>query len=293
MNANNEKIIRQLNCWQQDDKTVRPLEGGITNHNYLVGDGGQQYVVRLGDDIPVHQIRRFNEVAAATAAHEAGLSPKIVHHEAGVLVMDYIKSTALTAQQVGRPDTLRRVVSMVKKCHTQVPVYLRGASVVFWVFHVVRDYAATLVEGSSQYVSQLPELLEISQVLHSAGGPFDIVFGHNDLLPANILDDGTRLWLIDWEYGGFNTPLFDLGGLASNSEFNESQEQLMLQHYFNTEVTDDLWKRYQAMKCASLLRETMWSMVSEIHSTIDFDYCVYTSENMTRLEQSYSDFKSL
>lgn len=293
MNLDNEKIIRQLNCWQQDEIDFKPLEGGITNHNYLVTDGSLRYVVRLGDDIPVYQIKRFNEIAAATAAHAAGLSPKIIHHEAGVLVMDYIDSEAFTAHNVKDPANLSRVVSLVKKCHTEVPVHLRGASVVFWVFHVLRDYVATLVDGNSRYVAQLPKLLETAQSLQDAAGPFDIVFGHNDLLPANILNDGNRLWLIDWEYGGFNTPLFDLGGLASNSELDESQEQLMLQQYFDASVTDDLWKRYQAMKCASLLRETMWSMVSEIHSTLDFDYSVYTFENMTRFDQSYANFKAL
>lgn len=289
----NEKAIRQLNCWQQDKIKLKPLDGGITNHNYLVSDGASRYVVRLGDDIPVHQIKRFNEISAATAAHAAGLSPKIIHHETGVLVMDYIDSEALTAKNIKDPETLKQVVTLVKKCHTEIPVHLRGASIVFWVFHVIRDYATTLYEGDSQYGPQLPELLEIAHLLQSAGGPFDIVFGHNDLLPANILDDGSRLWLIDWEYGGFNTPLFDLGGLASNSELDQSQEQKMLQLYFDEEVTDDLWKRYQAMKCASLLRETMWSMVSEIHSTIDFDYSVYTSENMTRFDQSYANFKAV
>ena len=52
------------------------------------------------------------------------------------------------------------------------------------------------------------------EVLEIATGPVELVVGHNDLLAANILDDGDQLWLIDWEYGGFNTPLFDLAGLA-------------------------------------------------------------------------------
>ena len=43
-----------------------------------------------------------------------------------------------------------------------------------------------------------------------AVGPIDLVFGHNDLLPANLLDDGSRMWLVDWDYAGWNSPLFDL-----------------------------------------------------------------------------------
>ena len=129
--------------------------------------------------------------------------------------------------------------------------------------------------------------------LEQAAGPFDMVFGHNDLLAANLLDDGDRLWLIDWEYAGFNTPLFDLGGVASNNELDEADERWLLDAYFETAVTDDLWKRYQAMKTASLLRETLWSMISELHSSIDFDYAQYTRDNLSRYDQSYQEFQTL
>ncbi len=110
------------------------------------------------------------------------------------------------------------------------------------------------------------------------------MFGHNDLLAANLIDDGIRLWLVDWEYGGFNSPLFDLGGLASNNELSPDPEDWLLETYFGAPVTDDLRRRYAAMKCASLLREAMWSMVSELHLTVDFDYQAYTAENLRRFE---------
>ena len=69
--------------------------------------------------------------------------------------------------------------------------------------------------------------------------------------------------------------------------------ELLLEMYFEKAVSPDLWKRYFAMKCASLLREAMWSMVSEIHSTLDFDYVQYTSENLDRFEKTYANFNKL
>ena len=272
---------------------IAPLEGGITNHNFLVTCEDKKYVVRLGRDIPEHQIMRFNEIAAGKAASAAGLSPHIRFYDNGILVMDYVPSYALGAEQVREKPRLGQIIELIKKCHRDVPHHLRGASVVFWIFHIVRDYAATLSEGGSQHMALLPDFLQTAKTLEQAAGPFDIVFGHNDLLPANILDDGDRLWLIDWEYGGFNTPLFDLGGLASNSELEEPLERWMLEQYFDMPLTQELWRRYQAMKCASLLRETMWSMVSEIHSSIDFDYSTYTAENLTRLNNSLDYFNHL
>ena len=86
--------------------------------------------------------------------------------------------------------------------------------------------------------------------------------------------------------------MFDLGGLASNNEFDEPLERQLLELYFEAPVTDDLWRRYSAMKCASLLRETMWSMVSEIHSKIDFDYSAYTAENLARYERAFANFQN-
>lgn len=290
--ADNLRLVKSLPYWQAE-VAAEPLEGGITNHNYLVTGEQGRFVVRLGQDIPVHQILRFNEIAAGTAAHAAGLSPEIRYHEKGVLVMDYVPGNALTTRQVQNEQMLDRIVELVRRCHVDIPKHLRGASVVFWVFHVIRDYAATLRDGQSTHVDRLPQLLANAQLLERAAGPFDIVFGHNDLLPANLLDDGERLWLIDWEYGGFNSPLFDLGGLASNNELSETLEHRMLEAYFEKSPDDQLLYRYQAMKCASLLRETMWSMVSEIHSTLDFDYSVYTSENLASFEKSFSQFKHL
>ena len=292
MTTDNQEIIRSMPCWKSAIE-IEPLEGGITNHNYLVSDSRGKFVVRLGRDIPVHQILRFNEIAAGKAAHSAGLSPQIRHHQEGVLVMDYIPATALDAKAVQNPQQLERIIELVQRCHTEIPKHLRGASVVFWVFHVLRDYAATLAEGKSRYSDKLQGLLDAAKQLEAAAGPFDIVFGHNDLLPANILDDGDRLWLIDWEYAGYNTPLFDLGGLASNNELSVKQERSMLECYFDKTPDDALWRQYQAMKCASLLRETMWSMVSEIHSTLDFDYSIYTAENLSRFEQSLDQFNAL
>ena len=70
------------------------------------------------------------------------------------------------------------------------------------------------------------------------------------------------------------------------------QERAMLEQYFSTPA-DRHWRPYQAMKCASLLRETLWSMISEIHSEIDFDYAAYTEENLDRLHSALTNFNKM
>ena len=269
----------------------QPLSGGITNVNFLVEDAGRKYMVRVGNDIPIHHVMRFNELAASLAAAAAGISPRVVHHEPGVLIIDYIAGRTLAEEDLRRQATLEKALSLVARCHRDLPKFLRGPVLAFWVFHVIRDYGWTLKEGDSAHLAILPALLELAGTLEEAVGPVETVFGHNDLLSANFLDDGERLWLVDWDYAGFNAPLFDLGGLASNNGLSPKQEDWMLQTYFERSIDGTLHRRYRAMKCASLLRETMWSMVSEIHSDIDFDYAAYTAENLTRFRAAVKEFQ--
>lgn len=280
-----------LPCWS-DPSQPRAIGGGITNFNVRIGDQGRDFVVRIGDDIPVHGVMRWNELAISRAAHAAGIAPAVHYHEPGVLVIEFVSGHTFGEEDVRNPANLSRIVDLVKRCHRDIPQHLRGPVLTFWVFHVIRDYAATLRDDGSDHVSRLSDLLKTATTLEKAVGPVDLVLGHNDLLPANILDDGERLWLIDWEYGGFNSPLFDLGGLATNNGLSEARELAMLEQYFETDPTSRL-RPYAAMKCASLMREAMWSMVSETHSGIEFDYQTYTAENLARLDAALADFRNM
>jgi thiamine kinase-like enzyme len=277
-----------LACWTGKVEPV-PLGGGISNHNFVVEDGGGRFMVRIGEDIEVHNVLRRFELAASRAAEAAGISPAVVHAEPGAIVFRYLEGRTLTPADVREPLMLERILPLIRRCHTEIPQHYRGPAPIFWVFQVIRDYALRLREDGSRMVKELPRLLAAAEKLEKTVGPIELVFGHNDLLAANLIDDGERLWLVDWEYGGFNSPLFDLGGLASNNEFSREREDWLLAAYFGANVSDDLRRRYAAMKCASLLREAMWSMVSELHLTVDFDYRAYTAENLRRFEAACVD----
>ncbi len=284
--------VAALSFWNGDVIPVQ-LDGGITNTNFAVEDQGQKFVVRLGDDIPLHHVMRFNELAASTAAFEAGISPEICHSEAGIMVLRFIEGKTLTPTDIAEPNMLERLLPVLKGCHRDIPTYIKGPVLSFWVFHVLRNYAGTILKGCGRRSSDLNLLMQEAAKLETAVGPIDLVFGHNDLLAANFIDDGDKIWLIDWDYAGFNSPLFDLGGLSSNNGLSDSQQKWLLETYFEAPVTDELWHRYSAMKCASLLREALWSMVSEIHSKIDFDYPAYTDANLVGYKDAYQDFQNL
>ncbi len=278
--------VEKLPFWRKPVK-IWPLAGGITNRNYGVEqDNGQRFAVRLGHDIPLHGVMRFNELAAASAAGQAGISPAVIFAEPGVIVTKLLQGRTLTPEEIRLPHNWRRVVAMLKHCHAGQ--HLRGPLLAFWVFHINRSYAADLASAGSRLAPQLRMLTALNEQLERRVGPTEIVFGHNDLLAGNIFDDGTRLWLLDWDYAGFNSPLFDLANLSSNNGFSAVEDKQLMREYFGG-VTDAMWRGFLAMKCASLLREALWSATSEIHSTVDFDYVGYTSEYLARLEKAVTE----
>ena len=283
--------VAQLPTWSGPVKPER-LNRGMTNVNFLVDDAGKRYVVRIGDDIVVHQIMRFNERAASEAAFDAGVAPEIVYSEPGIMVMRYVEGRTCTPEDLRNPARLQKVIPLIKRVHREVPRHLRGPALAFWVFHVIRDYAHTLADTKSRYVSRLPDFVDVAASLELAVGPVELVFGHNDLIAGNFIDDGERIWLIDWDYAGFNSPLFDLSNLASNNEFEAEQERSMLATYFGHEPDAILGQSYRAMKCASLLREAMWGMVSEVHSKLHFDYAAYTIDYLDRFGRAYSVYRA-
>ena len=291
MNDHAEQQIAQLEFWK-GAVSLEPIGGGITNRNFVATDQGQKYFVRMGDDIPLHGVMRFNELEASIAAAKVGLSPDVAYHTPGVLILDFIEGKTLSETDIRQDTYLEQIVPILHTCHRELTRQIRGPALIFWVFHVIRDYLGTLQDDGSRLNDMLPALREKGAALEKAVGSVDVVYGHNDLLAANFIDDGKRLWLIDWDYAGYNSPLFDLANLASNNGLSPDQERWLLDNYFNAAIPDTTRQGFGAMKCASLLRETLWSMVSEIHSTIDFDFVEYTRENLERFDQQWQIYQS-
>jgi thiamine kinase-like enzyme len=276
-----------LPCWHGVPR-LEPLGGGISNVNFVAEDDVGRFVVRIGEDVPVHGVVREFERTASRAAHAAGLSPEVVHAQPGALVFRYVEGRTLTPAEVRDRAMLERILPLVRRCHRDMPRHVRGPTRVFWPLHAVREYARRLREDGSRVTRELPTLMAMADRIEAVVAHEPMVFAHNDLLAANLIDDGERLWLIDWEYGGFNAPLFDLANLASNNELFVMDERWLIESYFQGDLGGGLERRYAAMRCLSLLREAMWSMVSEIHSELDFDYRAYTEENLARCARAHA-----
>lgn len=290
MKVERDAQIRALPIWKGSIE-ISLLVGGISNESWLVRDGAGGHVVRLGSDYPFHHVLRDRELMTARAAAEASFAPPVEYAEPGIMVCRY-----LNAKTYGEADVranITRIAQIVRDFHNEMPHHVSGPGFMFWPFHVVRDYARTLRDGGSRMTQHLPDYLAMADELEAAQVPLPIVFGHNDLLPANFLDDGARVWLIDFEYAGFSTAMFDLAGLSSNAGFSAQESEALLEAYFGRIPDEALKRSLAAMQCASLLREAMWSMVSELYlNAPGTDYVAYTAENLRRLEAALDDYRT-
>jgi thiamine kinase-like enzyme len=285
-----EHRIRALPLWN-GPISIEPLKGGLSNESFLVEDANGRHVVRFGKDFPFHHVLREREITAARAAADAGFAPEVQFAEPGVMVSAFLGAKTYGADDV-RANRVR-IARLMRAFHEEMPKHVSGAGFMFWVFHVNRDYARTLKAGNSRMVDRLPDYLALNDVLEAVQQPLPIVFGHNDLLPANFLDDGKKLWLIDFEYAGFNTAMFDLAGAASNAGMTAEESDELLAEYFGQQPDENLKRSHAAMQCASLLREAMWSMVSELHLTAPgADYVAYTAENLARLDAALETYQT-
>jgi len=103
-------------------------------------------------------------------------------------------------------------------------------------------------------------------------------------LNANFIDEGGRLWLVDWEYAGMGDPFFDLGNFAVNHELTEESERDLLSAY-GSDDSDAL----VLMRFMSDFREAMWGVVQLAISELDFDFAAYAEEHFERLARTAAE----
>ena len=245
-----------------------PLPGGISNLSFVATDRAAKYVVRLMRDFPFHNVFRDREVAVARAAHAAGFAPELVHAGPGLMISRYIEARTLMPEDVRA--NIGRIVELLVRFHRQMSAPVGDYA--FDVFAVNRGYMCELADDQW---ADLNERLAAMQV------DLPPVFAHHDLLAGNILDDGKRLWLIDFEYSGPGSAMFDLANLSSNAGFSGAQSDALLRAYFGG---PEYLRAHRAMEAASLLREALWSLVSARHiHERDVDYVGYAEINFARM----------
>ncbi len=273
------ETIGALPCWR-GEWTAEPLSGGLSNEIWKVTDSAGSHVVRFGEDYPFHYVDRAREVMSARAAHALGLAPEVEYAASGVMVTTWIEGRTWTAEDVrARPEA---IAGLLRDFHRGMPSRVSGPGYIFWPFHIIRDYARKL--AGTKHERHLPGFIDLNAEMEAVQVKMPIVYGHHDLLPANFIGDGERPWLIDYEYAGYGTAMFDLAGAASNAEMTGEQSDRLIAAYLGYDPDLAFRRAFAAMQCVALVREAMWSMVSEGNlSTPGVDFDAYAAENIERL----------
>jgi thiamine kinase-like enzyme len=267
------RAVQYVPEWKNENLSISPLEGGLTNPNYKVYINGIPYFFRLG----IVQNTLLNtslemEYATSMAAGAAGIAPKIISYcpQEGVLVSEFIE-TAVSKIDVRNLDQQRRYCATIRSLHSLKATFPRKLC----PYETIELYRKNAIEiGAS-----LPKFVEeailplIHQIRSTLDDKVSFVPCHNDLHSGNFLDDGIFVWLIDWEYAAMGDPLFDLATLPSVEGFSDSEMEALLRTYLGQDSLSKEEIRSFLFKCAlSDVRWGLWCYLQDKSSLIEYDF---------------------
>jgi thiamine kinase-like enzyme len=262
----------------------RPLEGGITNRNYLVTLGGNRYVVRVpGKDTSLLGIDRDAERRANENAASLGIAPRVAAQldDPPCLVTEFVECREMAPEDLREPGTMRTLMGELRKIHDS------GADLPtsFDSFRVVEEYRETAASRGGEIPEAYDEAHErAGQIEAALSGPeHDPVPCHNDLLAGNFLRGKERIWIVDWEYAGMGDRYFDLANFAINNELEPSQHPELLADYFSEDANPRRIATLRLMLFMSDFREAMWGVVQTVASDLDFDFEDYAAKHFKRM----------
>jgi thiamine kinase-like enzyme len=257
--------------------TIDIIHGGMTNQNFRIEDKRGVFFVRRGESLPHLGILRSNELLCHQSAANLGLSPAIVYTQGAWVVSQWIEGQSLSPESLCESNRLEAVAKLLARLH-QGAHEVAGEFTYFCVFQTIATYLSRAKQLNASMPDELEkqsqQLLTLSKDRH----PFHPKLCHNDLLPANIIDDGQRLWLVDWEYAGMGSSLFDVAGFCVNAQLKPADEKrflLALRLSQDASLSQDL----NLLKAAGLLREVLWAVIQTKKATLKIDYAAYIEEN--------------
>jgi thiamine kinase-like enzyme len=260
--------------------TPTPLEGGITNRNFKVLFGNDEYVVRLhGKDTDLLGISREAEQLANEAAAALDIAPAVAASFPGGLVTRYVACAPLG--DGGAAAHVEQIAGALRRfhgCRAQLPVD-------FSIPALLEDYIATLRARGRKAPAALLDALATGRQIEAALDGRTGCPCHNDLLPGNLLrgHSDERILIVDWEYAGMGHPYFDLGNLAVNNDFDDATELRLLSAYEGRPPTVAQQARLKLMRVLSDVREAAWGVIQASVSDLDFDFDGYARKHFERL----------
>ena len=269
-------------------RLVSPLPGGLTNRNFKVTTPDGVFVARVfSDGGELLAIDRDHEYQNSLIAAAAGVGAPVIDYcpDDGVLVLGFVEGRTLTNADVAEPATLIRIAAACRRLH--------GAerfAADFDMFEIQPRYYATATDAGMRipagYAELLPAFAAARQALSARAE--GTVPCNNDLLAANFIDGGDRIWLIDYEYSGNNDACFELGNVAGECRLTDDALAALVTAYYGRPRRS----RIARAKLYSLVARygwTLWGAIQHASSEIEFDFWSWAME---RFEAAAAGFTS-
>ena len=253
--------------------------GGLTNRVYRLGP----HILRVPGAGTEEYIDRARESVMAGAAAKAGVAPGLVWADParGLMVTEFVEAVTMTPALFRlREGAVARAATALRRLH------LSGARFPFRfeLFAMIDDYLRLLsgkdVALPDGYHDVVAEAGSVRAAL--AAHPVAPVACHCDPLCENFLDDGARVWIVDWEYAGMNDPMWDLGDLSVEGQFGESQDEALLTTYFGGEARPFDRGRMVIYKAMCDLLWTLWGLIQLGNGNPADDFRAYADGRFAR-----------
>ncbi|MEX2184914.1 MAG: choline/ethanolamine kinase family protein [Chloroflexota bacterium] len=283
MSATIEDVLAAIPGWAGRSIRHERIEAGLTNENYRVEVDGEPVFVRIpGPATDLLAVDRGNELHNTRAAAEAGVGPGVLHHLPAwdALVLAWIPARTMSVEAFAEPVEPTRVAHVLRRLHAG-PRFRDD----FDMFRLAERYLRVVDErslaipvGYRERMDRIPAI-EAALAVHPLPG----VPCHNDLLAENYLDDGERLWIVDYEYSGNNDPTFELGNTCQELGWDDVRVHELCAAYFG-EATDALLARMRLQMIMSDVGWTLWAAIQAGISSIDYDFAGWAEERWARAQ---------
>lgn len=276
-----DAVLDRVGCLAGRRRTVESLPGGLTNTNLKVTTDDGCLVVRIASkNAGMLGIDRDAEHANSLAAHRAGVGAPVVEYapELGVLVLEFIDGKTWHEDDLKVDGNIPRVAAACRALHSG-PAFVGE----FDMFEIQRSYLDVVESNGYRIPERYPEFMptvdRMRRALEVRAEP--LVPCNNDLLAENFIDDGTTLWLIDYEYAGNNDPCFELGNIASESHLSTDELAELVTAYYGAEHRNKI-ARARLLGVLSNYGWTLWASIQDSVSTIDFDFWSWGMDKYSR-----------
>ncbi|HUJ05769.1 MAG TPA: choline/ethanolamine kinase family protein [Streptosporangiaceae bacterium] len=277
LDAEVDAILDQVPSIAGRPRSVTELPGGLTNRNFKITIRNGSFVARVASGgSELLAIDRQNEYRNSVRAAAVGVGAPVVEYapQAGVLVLGFIEGRTLTNADVADPARIPRIARACRALHAA-----ERFDGDFDMFEIQRRYRAVVAERQITIPAGYDELMvkfdAAAQAL--AVRASGTVPCNNDLLAANFIDDGRKIWLIDYEYSGNNDACFELGNIWGECRLPDQALAALVAEYYGRPLRNKV-ARSTLLGLAGKYGWTLWGAIQAAVSPIDFDFWSWAME---------------